>query len=122
MTGEPWERKPCTSSGPLPPTHTVAEKFSRSREFLPGVRLVLMPQDGSGTRSGRAAVGGWARLGTFLGSDASGRPFTCPRRSAGPQQPTPGTTRTVTFAVAWAALMCSSRRYRLLPDHGTGEG
>src|SRR5215469_1357309 len=30
MIGEPFERKPCTSSGELPPTHTVAPKFRKS--------------------------------------------------------------------------------------------
>src|SRR5262249_57826924 len=56
MTGEPGERKPSTSRGELPPLHTVAPKFSRSLPDL--VCEVLIPHDGSGTRSGRAAFGG----------------------------------------------------------------
>src|SRR5215469_9515133 len=108
MIGEPFERKPSTSSGELPPTHTVAPKVSRS---CPDRWLcrVLIPHDGSGTRSGSAAAGGLARFGT-RGSGASP-----PARgwaafgAAAAQHPRPFTTVSLTLAVASAAVICSRR-------------
>src|SRR5215472_14817669 len=108
MTGEPFERKPSTSSGELPPTQTVALKASRSR---PDRRSwnALMPHDGSGTRSGSAAAGGLARFGT-RGSGVSGRPRAgAVRGAAAAQHPRPFTTVSLTLAVASAAVMCSRR-------------
>src|SRR5690348_1126075 len=108
MTGEPSERKPSTSSGELPPTQTVALKASRSR---PDRRSwnALICHDGSGTRSGSAAAGGFARYGT-PGSGES------PRARAGAvfdaaaaQHPPRFTTVSLTLAVASAAVMCSTR-------------
>src|SRR5215472_16940775 len=108
MTGEPFERKPSTSSGELPPTHTVALKLSTS---CPHRRSwnVLIPHDGSGTRSGSAAAGGLARVGT-RGSGASGRACAgAVLGSAAAQHPRPFTTVSLTLAVALAAVMCSRR-------------
>src|SRR5215469_1490099 len=108
MTGEPFERKPSTSSGELPPTHTVAPKFSRSRPDR--VCEVLIPHDGSGTRSGSAARGGLARYGT-RGSGASPklRVGAAALGAAEAQQPRPFTTVSLTLAVASAAVICSRR-------------
>src|SRR5215510_5943609 len=110
MTRDPFERKPSTSSGELPPTHTVAPKASRSR---PDRRSwnAPMPHDRSGTRSGSAAAGGLARDGT-RGSGASalaraGAVF----GAAAAQHPRPFTTVSLTLAVASAAVMCSRRTY-----------
>ena len=68
MTGEPCERKPWTSSGELPPTQTVAPKFSRSVAGF--TAEVLMPHEGSATRSGSADFGGFFTVGA-LGSEGS---------------------------------------------------
>src|SRR4249920_1889119 len=104
MTGEPLVRKPSTSSGEVPPIHTVAPKFSRSS---PPAWLVEMPHDGKGTRSGSAVAGGLASCGTFLGSD--GKDVAGARRL--PNGVVGGTTFTVTDAFALRGLMPSSRRY-----------
>src|SRR5215468_7544084 len=70
---------------------------------------VLIPHDGSGTRSGSAAAGGLARYGT-RGSGASP-----PARgwaafgAAVAQHPRPFTTVSLTLAVASAAVTCSRR-------------
>src|SRR6516165_627764 len=108
MTSEPFERKPSTSSGELPPTQTVALKLSTS---CPDRRSwnVLIPHDGSGTRSGSAAAGGFARVGT-RGSGASGRACAgAVLGAAAAQHPRPFTTVSLTLAVALAAVMCSRR-------------
>src|SRR5215468_8297133 len=110
MTGEPFERKPSTSSGELPPTHTVAPKASRSR---PDRRSwnAPMPHDGSGTRSGSAAAGGLARDG-MRGSGASARARAgAVLGAAAAQHPRPFTTVSLTLALASAAVMCSRRTY-----------
>src|SRR5262245_54674015 len=59
MLPEVLVRKPSTSSGELPPTHTVAAKFRKSS---PPFRMcvVEMPKDANGTRSGSAPAGGCA--------------------------------------------------------------
>src|SRR5215470_16409208 len=110
MTGEPFERKPSTSSGELPPTQTVALKSSRSR---PDRRSwsALICHDGSGTRSGSAAAGGFATYGT-RGSGASAPARAGAVLGAGTtQHPRPFTTVSLTLAVASAAVMCSRRTY-----------
>jgi hypothetical protein len=71
------------------------------------VCAVLILDDGSGTRSGSAAIGGLARCGTrgggpsaragaVFGAVAACRPFT---------------TVSLTLAVAPAAVICSKRTY-----------
>src|SRR5215472_11091781 len=107
MTGEPFERKPSTSSGELPPTHTVALKLSTSR---PDRRSWNAPiaHDGNGTRSGSAAAGGFARDGA-RGSGASPRARAGAAFGAAAQHPRPFTTVRLTLAVASAAVMCSRR-------------
>src|SRR5215813_12941078 len=107
MTGEPFERKPSTSSGELPPTHTVALKLITSR---PDRRSWNAPiaHDGNGTRSGSAAAGGFARDGT-RGSGASPPARAGAVFGAAAQHPRPFTTVTLTLAVASAAVMCSRR-------------
>ena len=66
------------------------------------------PQDGSGTRSGSALAGGFARSGT-AGADRSGRLCgRCAARADKPQHPDPLTTFTFTVAVASAGEMLSS--------------
>src|SRR5450631_30316 len=111
MIGEPWDRKPSTSSGALP-THTVALKSSWSDAGCVLVFLkwtVEMPQDGSGTRSGSAEAGGFARSGT-AGADDSGRLCgRCAAVTAWPQHPDPFTTVSLTVAESPAAEMFSSR-------------
>src|SRR6516225_6595061 len=100
MIGDPLDRNPCTSRGPLPPIQTVAPKFSRSAPDR--VCEVLIPHDGSGTRSGRADFGGFDRYG------ARGRAAgpACPRRAgAAAQQPRAFTTLTSTVWVAPGAEM-----------------
>src|SRR5579859_6854373 len=111
MTGEASCRKPSTSSGPLPPIQTVAPKLSRSCLPLPTSETV-MPQEGSGTMSGRTDAGGSAIVGTLAGSSfrAVGRNLApWPAKPAGtgagqqppgPQQPELFTTSTVTVAEA----------------------
>src|ERR1700734_1188614 len=116
MTGDPWDRKPSTSRGALP-THTVAPKLSWSDARCVLVFLtwdVLMPQDGSGTRSGSALAGGRARSGT-AGLDRSGRVWARgaargarAARAASPQHDGAFTTFTLTLADASAAGTFSS--------------
>src|SRR5271165_3256531 len=101
MTGEPPDRKASTSSGPLPPTHTVAEKLSQSR---PPDRFTDMPQAGSGTRSGSTDFGGFFRYGT-AGSAGSVLAF----RFAGTGNPDCGTTVISTLAAAFRGAMCRRR-------------
>ena len=60
MTGEACDRNPSTSSGPLPPTHTVAPKSRKSWVCLRGW-LTLIDQAGSATRSGSADGGGFCQ-------------------------------------------------------------
>src|SRR5450755_2268164 len=113
MTGAPWERKPSTSSGELPPLHTVAPKFSRSRlglVFVARGLLVEIPQDGSGTRSGKADGGGFRSSGT-AGAVGSVVPCVTGRRECPKQQPVPFTTVTVTLVVASCAVIWNSRTY-----------
>jgi hypothetical protein len=69
-----------------------------------------MPHDGSGTRSGSAAAGGFARYGT-RGSGASARARARDRGGAGGPQHLPFTIVTLTVAVASAALIPNSRTY-----------
>src|SRR5215469_6453188 len=105
MTGEPAARKPSTSSGPLPPTHTVAPKSSRSG---PERRCeVLIPQDGSGTKSGSAFRGGLARYGTPGNGPSAGPPGRAGRLVTGPG-PDPLTTVTLTVWVEAPAAMWKS--------------
>ena len=114
MTGEPSDRKPSTSRGALL-TDTVAPKSSWSDArwvLVFRIWATLMPQDGSGTRSGSELAGGLARSGT-AGLDRSGR--FCGRLrgrwaapAATPQHPEPFTTVTLTLAEASAAEMFSS--------------
>src|SRR6516225_2850074 len=99
MTGEPPDRKASTSSGPFPPTHTVAEKLSQScvPVLLP-VLNVDMPQAGRATRSGSTDFGGFVRYGT------AGSAGSVPARGfAGPGGPAGGTTVILTLAVALRA-------------------
>src|SRR5262252_7014883 len=95
MMGDPLDRNPSTSRGPLPPTQTVAPKFSRSAPDR--VCEVKMPHDGSGTRSGKTDFGGSGRYGTR--GRAAGPAW--PRRAgAAAQQPRALTTVTCTVWVA----------------------
>ena len=110
MVGEPWDRKPSTSSGALP-TQTVALKSSWSDAGWVLVFLTWaaeIPQDGSGTRSGSALAGGLARFAT-AGADRSGRfRGRCAAPAATPQHPDAFTTFILTLAEASAAEMFSS--------------
>ncbi len=104
MTGELLTRKPWTSSCPFPPTQTVAAKLSRSR---PAACVVLIPQAGSGTRSGSADSGGFV---IAAAADSLARAAGCrfvPPMAA--QQPVPFTTFMTTVAEAWAGGMPNSR-------------
>src|SRR5215472_11520730 len=115
MTGVACDRNPSTSSGPWPPTHTVAPKFRKSWVCLRGW-LTLTSQAGSATRSGSADGGGLSRVGTLAGSRGS----VCPREPfglPGRQQPgigqhlPPLTTLTLTVVVAGRAGMWNRRVY-----------
>src|SRR5262250_2032548 len=97
MTGDPWTRKPWTSSGPLPPIHTVAAKSSMSWPEL--VCVVLIPQAGRGTRSGSADFGGFARYGTSGAAD-SDRAVCAGRATVRWELREPLTTVTSTVAAA----------------------
>src|SRR5205807_279636 len=112
MTGEPAERKPCTSSGPLPPIQTVAPKLTAAVALWVFVALVWerpIPQEGSATRSGSTDRDGLASVGT-LGADGSGRGA---GRAPLPDEggPLPATTWTFTLAVAAPAPIPNSCRY-----------
>src|SRR5580700_8984922 len=74
MIGEPSDRKPSTSSGAWS-TDTVAPKSSWSDapcDLVFFTWATEIPHDGSGTRSGSALAGGFARAGT-AGADFGGR-------------------------------------------------
>src|SRR5258707_569828 len=73
MTGEPFERKPSTSSGELPPTHTVAPKVSMSRPDRRSGKAAV-PHDGSGTRAGDGAAAGLATAGGRGGGGGAASP------------------------------------------------
>src|SRR5215472_11164832 len=100
MTGDASDRKASTSSGPFPPTHTVAAKLSQS--CLPALLPELdadMPQAGRATRSGSTDFGGFFRYGT------AGSAGSVPARGlAGPGGPAGGTTVSLTLAVAFRAM------------------
>src|SRR5579862_3804334 len=85
MVAEPGVRKPSTSSGEWPPTQTVAPKLRKSCLLL-RTWEVLMPHEGSGVRSGSALAGTCDRVGTFLGSEGSGRSAGLRCRLAPPEQ------------------------------------
>src|ERR1700731_814691 len=119
MVGDPLLRKPATSSGPLPPIQAVAAKLSRSA--LPE-GLTLIPQEGSGTRSGNTEAGGLVMVGTLADSSGSAAGRKClpePTKLAGtgaaqqpgPQQPDPFTTSAVTVTDASFAGMPSNPAY-----------
>src|ERR1700734_2274813 len=112
MIGDPWDRKPSTSSGALP-THTVAPKLSWSDARCVLVFLTwatLMPQDGSGTRSGSALDGGLARSGTAAGLGRSGWLWgRFAARAGSAQHDDAFTTFSLTLADASAAETFSSR-------------
>src|SRR5262249_8404024 len=91
---------PSTSRGELPPLHTVAPKFSRSLPDL--VCEVLIPHDGSGTRSGRAAFGGFTRS-EARGRDGGG----CPRGGSPP--PAPGGGQACARATVASTVLLVSR-------------
>src|ERR1035438_6929015 len=107
MIGEPWDRKPSTSSGAWP-TDTVAPKSSWSDAACVLVFFTWtteIPQEGSGTRSGNVLAGGLARAGT-AGADFRGRLFGWPggRFAAwAPRPPPADALMTVIFTVAAAS-------------------
>src|SRR5690242_6219512 len=105
MTGEPFNLKPCTSSLAWPPLQTVAPNVTWSVGCLPPNRWILMPQDGSGERSGSDEAGGLVSVGTLAGNRGSTplRPWWCFVRGwthgwNGPQLPDL-TTLTVSVAL-----------------------
>src|SRR5262249_13925251 len=116
MSGDPFDLKPSTSSRDRPPLQTVAPNVSTSAD-LARVRIwkTLMPHDGSGTRSGRDAVGGLVRVGTLAGNWGRAPRETGCRlagRAAhgwnGPQLPGL-TTLTLTIAVEFRGERCRTR-------------
>src|SRR5437016_6124109 len=100
MTGEPPLRKPCTSSGPLPPIHTVAPKLTAAVALCVFVALAWtrpIPQDGSATRSGSTDRAGWASAGA-PGADGSGEVAALGPAAGRAEDPLPVTTWTFTLA------------------------